>query len=177
MLIKKEADLLKKGKQNLEKINLYQKDIQGETPFEYILRKKEFKLAQLIANEYDSYSIDIGFEISQISKEDLDFLKETGLISNRRTLILLRDAIVKKKDANLLHKLFSDYGLSPNEKINNSRPLHLAVEVEKEDIVKILLEHGADVNVTNYAGLMPLYMAVKRQHKKITELLFLLKVS
>lgn len=55
-------------------------------------------------------------------------------------------------------------GANPNISSNNSYqiyPLHTAVANRSEMIAKMLIEGGADCNVTQYAGITPLHLAAK----------------
>lgn len=53
-------------------------------------------------------------------------------------------------DAPNRHKVFGPGG----------RPLHAAVYQRRDDVVRLLLDRGADVNATDHAGWTPLHMAV-----------------
>lgn len=50
-------------------------------------------------------------------------------------------------------------------------PLFFAVDAGRSDLVKLLLEHHANVNVTDRDNKTPLYYAVARQHNDIADLL------
>ncbi|MEO0202771.1 MAG: ankyrin repeat domain-containing protein [candidate division WOR-3 bacterium] len=59
-------------------------------------------------------------------------------------------------------KDFINKGADINIKNNNGKtPLHIAVENEYEDIVKLLLEKNVDVNIKDNEGNTPLHKAVK----------------
>lgn len=53
---------------------------------------------------------------------------------------------------------------------NGNTPLHKATYMEDTARVKILLEHGADINIRNTAHLSPLHCAVKQGNKEIVML-------
>ena len=50
-------------------------------------------------------------------------------------------------------------------------PLYCATEQENIEMVKYLLEQGADVNIKDYTLETPLQCAVRKRNKKIVELL------
>ncbi|XP_068698924.1 GA-binding protein subunit beta-1-like [Montipora foliosa] len=50
-------------------------------------------------------------------------------------------------------------------------PLHLACGYGQESIVKLLLEHGADVNAIDRFQFTPLHKAERRNHHSIVKLL------
>ncbi len=53
-------------------------------------------------------------------------------------------------------------------------PLHLASQGGYDDIVRLLLEHGADVNAKNIAGMTPLHFALCPPDKHISTALILI---
>src|SRR5207244_12800393 len=61
-----------------------------------------------------------------------------------------------------------DFGPVPS---NQWTPLFLAVNAGRIDLVKLLLEHGAEVNVTDVDHKTPLYYAIARQNNDIADLL------
>ena len=54
---------------------------------------------------------------------------------------------------------------------NEKTPLHFAAQGGHREIVELLLEKGADVNVKNIASETPLHYAAAMSHKEIVELL------
>ncbi|KAM0446010.1 hypothetical protein ACHAO4_009598 [Trichoderma viride] len=73
---------------------------------------------------------------------------------------------------NLLQYISEDHTEAMNIGDNKLRtPLHLAVEYELEDAVRILIQAGAKVNTTAKDGSAPLHVAVKQKQKRILEML------
>jgi ankyrin repeat protein len=54
---------------------------------------------------------------------------------------------------------------------NGETPLHLMGEFGNEDLVALLLAHGAEVNAKSKKGYSPLRVALIQGHKDIVELL------
>lgn len=57
------------------------------------------------------------------------------------------------------------------ERLDNVTPLQLAAREGNEEIVKILINHGADINAKNIDGISPLQAAAYRGRENIVELL------
>lgn len=72
-----------------------------------------------------------------------------------------------------LAKILIKEGVNINTIINSlfETPLFIAVKRNKKNIVKLLLENGADVNSENIYGLTPLYYAISDNNVEIVELL------
>ena len=54
---------------------------------------------------------------------------------------------------------------------DGNTPLHIAVQNQDIEIIKILLDSGSDVNAKNAAGQTPLHLAVQTANKEIISLL------
>ncbi|PGH07901.1 hypothetical protein AJ80_07941 [Polytolypa hystricis UAMH7299] len=65
----------------------------------------------------------------------------------------------------------ADINYSPDTPAHWSHPLHCAVDSSKEEIVKLLLDAGADVNVKNANGDTPLHSAAGSSKEEIVRLL------
>lgn len=50
-------------------------------------------------------------------------------------------------------------------------PLHCAAELNRTEMIKLLIQHGADVNTMDYSGQIPLHYAAIYNYEEITELL------
>lgn len=68
-------------------------------------------------------------------------------------------------------QLFLDYGISPNFNIEDRSVLHLASDNHHPDIVNLLIDRGADVNVQDNYGKTPLYSAVANRDYNMINLL------
>lgn len=49
---------------------------------------------------------------------------------------------------------------APNEILHDGTPLHLAVAINQKDVVKFLLDEGADIEAKNFLSDTPLLVAV-----------------
>ncbi|WP_338967944.1 ankyrin repeat domain-containing protein [Spiroplasma endosymbiont of Lonchoptera lutea] len=58
-----------------------------------------------------------------------------------------------------------------NKKVNNWTPLHFATQKNQIQFVKILLAHGADVNITDNNGNTALYYAARKGYTEVENLL------
>ena len=69
--------------------------------------------------------------------------------------------------------LISERGAIINDLQNNAgyTPLHLAVYKRSNQAVRLLLEHGADVNVRNISGDTPSQLGSRYDYEEIVELL------
>ncbi|XP_051167818.1 ankyrin-3-like [Leptopilina boulardi] len=72
-----------------------------------------------------------------------------------------------------ISKILLQYNIRVNEKSQDkiNTPLHLAIEIENEEIVKILLSKNANVNAKNHNCDTPLHLAVRKSCKQIIQLL------
>lgn len=64
-----------------------------------------------------------------------------------------------------LKKLLEE-GEDPNY-VQQLTPLHVAAANGKAELVDILIEHGANVNARNHAGVVPMYTALLNMHEEI----------
>jgi ankyrin repeat protein len=55
--------------------------------------------------------------------------------------------------------------------LHGQTPLHFACIDGNIDIVKVLLENGVDVNLTNASGQTPLHVACSKGHTDVVQLL------
>lgn len=69
-------------------------------------------------------------------------------------------------------KKFIEYGVNINKKVNNMTPLMLAARFNHTEIIKILLENGANKSIENSHGFTALDYA---EYAKSTESIFILK--
>jgi ankyrin repeat protein len=75
------------------------------------------------------------------------------------------------------HKPVVDYLLTKGARINEKNgpngitPLYLACSLGSLDIVKVLVDAGADVNQKSTQGYTSLFLAVKEKHKPVVDYL------
>lgn len=63
-------------------------------------------------------------------------------------------------------------GSSPNEETpNGHRPLQVAIRAGSEEIVRLLIDAGAEIDVRDRGGLTPFQVAVQQEDKPIADLL------
>lgn len=75
---------------------------------------------------------------------------KTSLVENYRGTTPLANAIIKG-DVEAVKK-FIDYGCDVNERSNGMTPLMLAARYNQADIIKLLIENGANVKHTDDKG-------------------------
>ncbi|KAJ3110368.1 hypothetical protein HDU96_006660 [Phlyctochytrium bullatum] len=68
-------------------------------------------------------------------------------------------------------KLLLDYGANPNALHQGGFPLHKAAQKGKEDIIRVLLDAGANIDDTDGSGRTPLLVACEKGHDGAAELL------
>ncbi|MBG09094.1 MAG: hypothetical protein CME68_10075 [Halobacteriovoraceae bacterium] len=101
----------------------------------------------------------------QIVKMLLDNVKNPNDITDQDELLSWS---IENNDFEVLQKLL-DIGVSPNRKKNNNKsPLALATFKENIEMIKILLNKGADINIL---GCYPLISAIGRRNMTIIEIL------
>ena len=61
--------------------------------------------------------------------------------------------------------------LSTQVSRRESTPLHEAAREGHKDVVQMLLDEGADLNVEDKGGYTPFYMAFEHDHKDVEQLL------
>ena len=76
-----------------------------------------------------------------------------------------------KEDPGSLHRPFRDYGLFPLDSEAWHTPLAYAVTRGREEMVRLLIEHGADVTLRSPKGETLSEIAHKGGHREITQIL------
>ncbi|KAH0569068.1 hypothetical protein KQX54_021776 [Cotesia glomerata] len=90
--------------------------------------------------------------------------------------VLLFEALKKQHEKLAEYVLtFNDVKINNKNKFQTDTPLHLAASNGYEEIVKTLLDRGADVNALNSRGKTPLDLAADSKHFSIVELILLQK--
>ncbi|PHM08954.1 ankyrin repeat domain-containing protein [Nostoc sp. 'Peltigera malacea cyanobiont' DB3992] len=81
-------------------------------------------------------------------------------------------AAISSKNSNIV-KLLLDHGanLNGNIEFKDVSPLHRASAIGCQDICKVLIDRGADVNTKGKYGKSPLYFASQFGHKDVVEFL------
>ena len=75
-----------------------------------------------------------------------------------------------------LHRLFNlDINDNTSYEDYFARPIHIAVETDNEDTIRLIVSLGCDVNSTDYYGVTPLYKAV--DHNAMTSIKVLLELG
>ncbi|KID75803.1 Ankyrin repeat domain-containing protein 17 [Metarhizium brunneum] len=82
---------------------------------------------------------------------------------------LLHDA-VRQGDVESVGKLVCEYK-RPNEPFEGRLPLVTAIRNKSHDVIKVLLEHGADVKLKGTSGRSPLGMAINMKDRILLETL------
>jgi len=57
------------------------------------------------------------------------------------------------------------------------KPIHYAIENEKEDVFELLSKYYEDLDIPDVTGMTPLHYAVTHENKKIIEILLQRKVD
>ncbi|EGY18962.1 uncharacterized protein VDAG_09296 [Verticillium dahliae VdLs.17] len=80
---------------------------------------------------------------------------------------------IKNGSGGIAHTLVVGGGadVDARDVANGDRPLHCAVRARSISMSRMLLHHGARLDLRNDAGLTPLDLAVRLQEEKIVELL------
>lgn len=107
-------------------------------------------------------------------KDIVEFLVQCGAdvnLKNEKDRTLLHEAI-RKGRYDIVHVLLSVPSLKLNERSKSGKtPLHLAVITRKRDVVKALLDRGANPNVKCSNGRSPLHWAAINGDRETADLL------
>jgi hypothetical protein len=106
-------------------------------------------------------------ELETPDEEDED-LSELDAASARHRMLFA----IARGDIGTVRKLLTN-GTPPNFSQNGTTPLHMATEKGYSNIVKLLIEHNADLLALNEAGMTPLDLALDiKKHVKTTNILY-----
>ena len=167
--------------ENGTEINMTTKD--GVTPLGLAAREGHFEVVKYLAEN--------GAEVDQADNagvtpllraaycghlEVVEFLLKNGADINEDIIDEDRDIVkdrliiaMHKGESDKVERLCKDYA---NSNIHGTSILELAVKIGREEIVKCLLDNGADVNKANSNGATPLHIAAQKGHPNIVRLLF-----
>lgn len=111
----------------------------------------------------------------------VDFMKKLGAsdpsLSELVKNIFYRTYISGEKGSAIFKALLSN-GSSPNDQTpNGHRVLQMAIKASLDEIVKILVDFGADIDVLDKSGLTPFQVAVVKENKVIADFLLSLGVK
>ena len=102
-------------------------------------------------------------------KEIANKVPEYGENMNKTALEVAVDNTDEKAVKRLL-----ELGADPNPQLDEEPPLYTAIEKDRIDIVRLLLEYGADVDATKKIGkddISPLFLAAAKGYHKIIDVL------
>lgn len=139
------------------------------------------KIKKILNEEYNvkvsaSNKID---ECKEIVKICLDKKIDTNESNNYSTLLHF---VIRQLDSETFKSVLKKsigFNINALSRYNcyNQSLLHLAIEKRKQNIVKQLLEFGADANIKDFYKRTPLFYAVERLEYKITEMLLKAKAK
>nr|WCB86833.1 CPPV022 ankyrin repeat protein [Cooks petrelpox virus] len=121
-------------------------DSKGFTPLHYAVNANNLLITKLL--------LDNGADIEIVNKHAFihEIMRFSGFEQIINTLLL--------------------YGADVNHINDNYAPIHLATDIENEEMVKILIRNGANIDLKDtYNGSSPLHHAVKRINKDIIKML------
>ncbi|KAJ8688165.1 hypothetical protein QAD02_023960 [Eretmocerus hayati] len=133
-------------------------DANGQTPLHLAFQLKKKDVMSLILNEYSN------FNNNPVSASGLSHFHIACIMGN---IDAMKKFIAKKVRVNC--GVLSDFEVNheidetaiPGSSIvfkTGTTPLHIAVRMKKFDIVKLLVEHGADVKLKDADGMTPVHM-------------------
>ena len=88
----------------------------------------------------------------------------------------LCDERTREENGEEMVKFLLDLGANPNLPRRGESPLHEAALRGYENVVRLLLEHGADPTKSDYLGFTPLLAAIKRKRDNMVSLLLRVEI-
>jgi len=131
--------------------------------------KEQIEQQQAIIKEYESSEIyyDANESIKIPKTEYSSWIRAAA----EGDITAIRLYIDKGYDVNTLHNHVTTILSDASDIISNSNALMAAAGYNQEEIVKLLLENGANVNIANSWGVTPLMKASSNGHENIVKLL------
>ena len=121
--------------------------------------------------EYKNYGTPLLYAIKRKKEKSIDSLIQLGAninlkVSGKTPLY----SAIENSNYKVVTELLK-YQPNVNLLSNGEAPLHLAVKKSNESVTKLLLEQGADIDIRNNDGLLPLDIAKENNCDRIIELL------
>jgi hypothetical protein len=112
---------------------------------------------------YDLLRIVDARQVTQKTLDEIEDFLKNGADPNEAENILMRSAL-QENNMDVV-RLLVDYDFDLNKYYNNERTvIHLAISLEREEAVKLFLEHGADPNlIDRRTGYSPLNIAIYKK--------------
>ena len=111
--------------------------------------------------------------VSKESANDLISLLKLGVpLNNNYSGQTILHVGVKTKDVDIV-KILLEWGMEPNiiAKVNGWTPAHTAAYINSPEMIDLLVEHGANLDIKNYKGKTPLQLAYDNMYVEVTRAL------
>jgi ankyrin repeat protein len=125
----------------------------NRTPKEFLNRKQERTHIELIRSHFDKGA-------------SMYFKKSTGIFE-----FYTYELLIYKQKPSILFEIFLDYGLDVNHLCDKQTILILCILYDREDLVKILIKRGVDLNMCGKYKIPPIVTAITSHNVKITKIL------
>nr|XP_033811015.1 NF-kappa-B inhibitor beta [Geotrypetes seraphini] len=133
----------------------------GNTALHVACKEEQYTCAQTLLYSTDFHPC----------AQNIHDIKKQVDITNYDSYTALHVAIVRKDLQMVKLLLASGANVNKQELSCGRSPLHLAVESQVPEVVKCLLQAGADTSARMYAGYTPIYSASYRPEQKILQML------
>ncbi|MBL0318284.1 MAG: ankyrin repeat domain-containing protein [Alphaproteobacteria bacterium] len=117
--------------------DLYRNGLAYQLHFSYIAPYKSYLDSINLLNDYLCINPDSEFKIE-----------------NKEYQYTMLHAAAENGEINLVKELIGKYNINAQDYKGNT-PLHYAVASENKDVIKLLIEEGADQNIENFKGITP----------------------
>jgi ankyrin repeat protein len=160
-------------------------DHKGEIPLHAATRSGNIRVVELLLNERPdlkkdqlskrerngSTPLDVAFFTAHFDIHKLLRAAEMETQEQPLTTIDKVTSAIENGKRDKVRRLLADKSFEIDALIDGRQPaLHLAMQEEQIDIVRVLLEYGADINSIGYHGWTPLHVAAAIGNLKLTEL-------